>query len=62
MCPSIVGGHFFTYICQMYTEEEIDRDLKRLKIKMGNIPSVTKRYMRIRLKKRVKKLTGIKLR
>lgn len=46
----------------MYTEEEIDRDLKRLKIKMGNIPSVTKRYMRIRLKKRVKKLTGIKLR
>lgn len=41
---------------------EIDIEVGRLEIKMKNIQSVTNRYMRIRFKKGLRKLTGINLR
>ena len=40
----------------------IDIEQKKLEEKIKNIPKVTSRYMRIRLKRRVRKLTGIKIR
>jgi hypothetical protein len=43
------------------TNEGDDRILTSLKEKEKNINKVINRYMRIRLKRRVRKLTGIKL-
>ena len=39
-----------------------DIEIEKLEEKMKNIPKVTKRYFRIRLKKRFRQLTGINLR
>lgn len=39
----------------------IDIEQKKLEEKIKNIPKVTSRYMRIRFKRRVRKLTGIKI-
>jgi len=44
----------------MKTETEIE--MEKLEEKMKNIPKVTRRYFRIRFKRRVRKLTGINLR
>lgn len=41
---------------------KIEIELERLEIKMKNIQSVTNRYIRIRFKKGLRKLTGINLR
>lgn len=43
------------------TNEGGDKILNSLKEKEKNINKVINRYMRIRLKRRVRKLTGIKL-
>jgi hypothetical protein len=43
------------------TTNTIDIERKKLEEKIKNIPKVTNRYMRIRLKRRVRKLTGIKI-
>lgn len=40
----------------------IDIEEKKLEEKIKNIPKVTNRYMRMRFKRRVRKLTGINLR
>jgi hypothetical protein len=40
----------------------IDIKERRLEEKMKNIPKVTKRYIRMRFKRRFRKLTGINLR
>jgi hypothetical protein len=44
----------------MRTKTEIEIDI--LEERMKNIPKVTKRYFRMRFKRRVRKLTGINLR
>ena len=41
---------------------EIEIEIEILEKKMKNIPKVTKRYLRMRFKRRVRKLTGINLR
>ena len=40
----------------------LDIEEKKLEEKIKNIPKVTRRYMRMRFKRRVRKLTGINLR
>lgn len=42
-------------------ETTYDKDMKRLEDKLKNIPNVMKRYRRICFKKRLRKLTGIKI-
>jgi hypothetical protein len=40
----------------------LDIEERRLEEKIKNIPKVTNRYIRMRFKRRVRKLTGINLR
>ncbi len=42
--------------------EDIDIDIKRLRIREKEISKVVNRYMRIRLKRRIRKLFGLRLR
>jgi hypothetical protein len=42
--------------------EDIDIDIKRLRIREKEISKVVNRYMRIRLKRRIRKLFGVRLR
>ena len=57
---AIVNLILYLYICIMKTE--IDIEMEKLEEKMKNIPKVTRRYFRMRFKRRVRKLTGINLR
>jgi hypothetical protein len=40
----------------------VDEKIVKLRETLDNIPTVTKRYLRIRLKRQFRKLTGINLR
>ena len=42
--------------------EDIDIDIKRLRIREKEISKVVNRYMRIRLKRRIRKVFGLRLR
>jgi hypothetical protein len=52
----------FLFIFVKQTKRMVDEDIVRLQKKLDLIPKVTKRYIRIKLKRKLKKITGIKLR
>lgn len=52
----------FLFIFVKQTKGMVDEDIVRLQKKLDLIPKVTKRYIRIKLKRKLKKITGIKLR
>lgn len=52
----------FLFIFVKQTKRMVDEDIVRLQKKLDLIPKVIKRYIRIKLKRKLKKITGIKLR
>lgn len=42
-------------------KKNLDIDIERLEEKMKNVPYVAKRYIRIKIKSKFRKLTGINL-
>jgi hypothetical protein len=54
----------FIFVKEMKNKElnMVDEKMVKLQERLDNIPMVTKRYLRIKFKKRFRKITGINLR